>query len=126
MPKGCPKKIKGTELDLAQIEAFGTVGATHQEMADYFGVNVRTIERYMADENSDICRVYKGALSKAKLSFRRTQMALAQQGNATMAIWLGKTFLGQRDVTEVKQDIDLKHQITGFEVVFENPSKTGK
>jgi len=36
--------------------------------------------------------------AKGRISVRRHQMKLLEAGNATMAVWLGKQLLGQRDV----------------------------
>ena len=35
--------------------------------------------------------------AKGRISVRRHQMKLLEAGNATMAVWLGKQLLGQRD-----------------------------
>lgn len=85
-----------------QVELFGSLVATHREMANWFECNVRTIERYMADKEGDFCRVYKKAEANAKISLRRTQLAEANNGNATLLIWLGKQLLEQRDVSKVE------------------------
>lgn len=37
-----------------------------------------------------------------KTSLRRAQFELAMKGNPTMLIWLGKQYLGQNELTEVK------------------------
>lgn len=37
---------------------------------------------------------------KGKISLRRSQFQLAEK-NASMAIWLGKQYLGQKDVVEI-------------------------
>lgn len=42
--------------------------------------------------------------ANGKMSFRRKQAQLAEQGNATMAIWLGKIYLGQKDTSHVIQE----------------------
>jgi len=39
---------------------------------------------------------------KGRLSIRRAQMKLLEKGNATMGVWLGKQYLGQRDVTPIE------------------------
>lgn len=85
-----------------QVEQFGSLAATHEEMANWFGCSVRTIERYMADEDSPFCRVYKKARSKFNQSLRRMQIRSAEDGNATMQIWLGKQMLKQRDVSKLE------------------------
>ena len=40
--------------------------------------------------------------AKGRLSIRRMQIKLLEQGNATMGVWLGKQILGQRDQIAVE------------------------
>jgi hypothetical protein len=35
--------------------------------------------------------------AKGRISMRRAQLRILENGNATMAIWLGKQYLGQTD-----------------------------
>jgi hypothetical protein len=42
--------------------------------------------------------------AKGRVSIRRLQMRLLEQGNATMGVWLGKNILGQVD--EIRHDIN--------------------
>jgi len=63
---------------------------TTQEIADYFGVNHKTM-KYNFEKT-----IQKGR-SETKSNLRRAQIKLALGGNATMLIWLGKNILGQSD-----------------------------
>ena len=89
---GRPRK----QIDLKKVYELATVAATQEEIADELGLSVRTLQR-----SEEFCREYKKGLSKAKISLRRKQFLLARD-NATMAIWLGKTLLKQKEVKEVK------------------------
>lgn len=100
MPGGRPSELE--KIDFAQVELMGKFRATHETMADYFGVCVRTIERYMADEEGQFCRVYKKAFSECKMRLSEAQVRSALDGNATMLVWLGKQHLGQSDKQEVE------------------------
>lgn len=92
---------------IQQVEIFGRLAATQQEMADWFGCSIRTIERYMANEEGKFCRVYKKALSDTKQSLRRMQLKAADSGNATVLIWLGKQLLQQKDQqVNINQNFD--------------------
>ena len=51
--------------------------------------------------------LWRKGKEKGKKSLRRTQFELAQQ-NATMAIWLGKQYLGQTE----KQEISANQAVT--------------
>ena len=99
---------KATELDESEAEKLGMLGATYEEMAAWFGVSTRTIERRMAAEKGEFCRAYKKGLGRLKVSLRRQQIEAAKKGNATMLIWLGKQLLEQSDKTESASEVTLK------------------
>ena len=107
---GRPKSIDTDDKDIIkQVKIFGRLVATHEEMAAWFGVTVRTIENYMKsnddeDNNSEFFRVYKKAESETKASLRRNQMKVAEKGNPALLIWLGKQLLGQ------KEKVDHNHE----------------
>lgn len=103
---GRPKSLDS--VDFEQVKLFGKFRATHETMAEHFGVSVRTIERYMKDEEEEFCRVYKKAFSECKMSLAEAQVRSALDGNATLLIWLGKQHLGQVDKSEVKQEVEIK------------------
>ena len=71
------------------------------ELAAYFRVPLRTLEdRYTNDP--DIRATINRGREVGKLSVRRKQMQIMNDMNsATMAIWLGKQLLGQRDKHDV-------------------------
>lgn len=102
-----------------QVEIFGKVLATHEEMASYFNCCVRTIERYMhieiaedgSEKISEFCRVYKTAASTTKLSLRRKQLQKATKGDNAMLIWLGKQLLGQKESSESKNISEVKNTV---------------
>lgn len=91
---------KGTEtpIDPAEIEKLASIGATQPEMAKWFGVSLSTIEKRLRRKE------YRALLAKGEarfvISIRRKQAQLAEEGNATMLIWLGKQYLGQRDKSD--------------------------
>src|SRR5262245_44721545 len=69
--------------------------ATDEEVAAWFGVSTRTIERRRKVKR--FAEIMDRGKAKGRLSVRRWQMKLLEQGNATMGVWLGKQLLGQRD-----------------------------
>lgn len=101
------------DINFEQVALMGRFRATHETMAEYFDVCVRTIERYMADEEGKFCRAYKKAFSNSKMRLSEAQMKSALEGNATMLIWMGKQHLNQSDKQEIKQDLN----ITGAPVI---------
>jgi len=107
---GRPKSIDTDDKDIIkQVKIFGRLVATHEEMAAWFGVTVRTIENYMKsneeeEDNSEFFRVYKKAESETKASLRRNQMKVAEKGNPALLIWLGKQLLGQKEKIDHNHD----------------------
>lgn len=100
---GRPKK----EIDVKQFENLCGLMCTEEEIAGWFNCSVDTIERWCKREYKiTFAEVFKRLSSKGKLSLRRAQFRIAENGNATMAIWLGKQYLGQLDRPEASLDIE--------------------
>lgn len=91
---GRPSKV--AEISATEVCKLAKIGCTQKEIADFFGVNESQISRNFA------CS-YKKGLEGCKMSLRRKQLALANKGNCTMLIWLGKQLLSQK---EPKQEIN--------------------
>src|SRR5437879_3890373 len=89
------------EIDLAELEKLAAMQATDEEISAWFGVTTRTIERRRKDPA--FAEILERGKAKGKLNMRRAQLRLLEQGNPTMAIWLGKQYLGQTD--EIRHDI---------------------
>ena len=87
---GRPKK----PLDYIAIEKLAGMMCTQEEIASYFDCDVRTLQR-----DKEFCRVYKKGLDQGRMSLRRKQYNMSET-NVTMAIWLGKQYLGQTDKVE--------------------------
>ena len=94
MPGGRPKK----KIDYDTVEKLASIMCTQEEIASYLDLSVRTLQR-----DKEFCRIYKKGLDKGRMSVRRQQYKSAESGSATMQIWLGKQYLGQRD----KHDTEL-------------------
>jgi hypothetical protein len=86
--------------DMEQVEKLCRLNCTDAELAAYFGFCRKTIERERRDNPEFDAAIERGK-SYGKLSLRRKQVALAEEGNATMLIWLGKQYMGQRDKNEL-------------------------
>jgi hypothetical protein len=86
---------KTTPIDLLDLEKLCSLQCSDQEIADWFGVSLRTIQNRRAQRKfGDVMR--RGE-AKGSVSIRRAQMRLVEAGSAPMIIWLGKVRLGQRD-----------------------------
>ena len=97
MPGGRPLK----PINQIEFEKLCGLQCTLEEICDWFDVCSDTLETWCK-------RTYKRGFSEVfaqkrgagKISLRRSQWRLAEK-NATMAIFLGKQYLGQRDNVDV-------------------------
>lgn len=77
-------------LDPEQVYKLALMHCTMQEMADFFKVDVKTIRTNYSQE------IQKGK-AEGKIRLRKKQFEVAEKGNVSMLIWLGKQVLGQSD-----------------------------
>jgi len=92
------------EIDWTAFENLCQLQCTQSEIASFLKINQDTLrdrarEHYNLEEYSDI---YKKFADTGKCSLRRNQFVLSKK-NTAMAIWLGKIWLGQRDVSQEVQ-----------------------
>ena len=96
-------KIK---IDENQFEALCGVQCTEVEIADFFDCSVDTIENWCKETYGEtFSDIFKKKSSYGKISLRRTQFRLADK-SVPMAIFLGKQYLGQKDVVEENHNIN--------------------
>jgi hypothetical protein len=86
---------KPIHIDLLELEKLSSLHCTYQELADWFGVSVRTLELRL--KRPEFAEAMQRGRSKGRISVRRAQMKMLESGNSTMGVWLGKQMLGQRD-----------------------------
>lgn len=95
---GRPEK----EIDKKQFETLLKMQCTLEEVAGFFaeqldGCSEDTIERWCRKTYGlTFAEVSKKGRANGKISLRRYQFELAKT-NASMAIWLGKQYLDQKD-----------------------------
>ena len=97
-----PKKYN---LDTNQVEQLAGFGCTDTEIASFFDIPRRTLER---NYDHYITKGREGG----KIRLRQLQWSAAKKGNVAMLIWLGKQMLGQSD----KQEITTSELPEGFSV----------
>lgn len=94
------------EISLKQFEALCGIQCTEEEICGVLDVCTETLnswcKRTYKKSFSEVFRQKRGA---GRSSLRRKQWDLAGK-NATMAIWLGKQYLGQKDEPEDSADIE--------------------
>lgn len=82
------------QIDYDLVKKLAGIMCTQQEIAACLGCSVDTLTR-----DEQFCGIYKEAREEGKMSLRRMQWKLAEKSYA-MAIFLGKQYLGQKDVVE--------------------------
>ena len=88
------------KIDKDYFEKLCSLQCTEEEIAAFFDCSVDTIENFCKREYKDrFTEVFKRKRDVGRISLRRTQWKLAEK-SPTMAIFLGKQFLGQTDTIE--------------------------
>lgn len=85
------------KIDQVSFEKLCSLQCTLAEIAVFFGCSEDTIERWCKRiYHSGFADVFAQKRNLGKIALRRSQFRLAEK-NATMAIFLGKQYLGQRE-----------------------------
>ncbi len=102
-PNGRPRKAISRDA----FQKLCKMQCTEEEIAGFLDCSVDTLQRWVKDtyEGATFAEVYKKYAAGGRASLRRKQYKLAEH-NATMAIWLGKQYLGQRDRIDVAADAE--------------------
>lgn len=101
------------EIDKAAFEKLCGLQCTKDEFCGFFDVTDKTLESWCRRTyKAGFSEVFREKRGAGKISLRRNQFELSKK-SAAMAIWLGKQYLGQRDVPE--DQIDTEDTDTYFE-----------
>lgn len=91
-----------TNIDKSNFEKLCQMQCTLEEIAGFFDCCDDTINNWCKEVYDDnFSGVYKKKSMAGKISLRRNQFKIAEN-NASMAIFLGKQYLKQRDNIEVE------------------------
>lgn len=94
------------KIDQKQFENLCGLQCTLEEICGFFDVCTDTLETWCKRTyKANFSEVFSKKRGMGKISLRRNQWRLAEK-NATMAIWLGKQYLGQRDQIEATVSVD--------------------
>lgn len=100
------------EIDKKQFESLLKMQCTLEEVTGFFddtipgGCSEDTIERWCKRTyKQNFADISKKKRALGKISLRRAQFKLAET-NASVAIWLGKQYLGQKDCPEEHIDAE--------------------
>jgi hypothetical protein len=88
------------KIDVAELEKLCSMQCTDEEIAAFFNISVRTIERRRTV--ASFRDVMDRAKAKGRVSVRRNLFRLAANGNVAAAIFLSKNLLGYRDVVNTE------------------------
>ena len=100
-----PKK----EIDKKLFENLCKLQCTKIEICDTIEVSDKTLDRWCNEVyEKSFSEVFKQKRTGGTISLRRSQFKLAEK-NATMAIWLGKQYLGQKDEQEIKMNAEVNN-----------------
>lgn len=92
-------------IDEEQFKKLCTLQCTLSEIASFFKCSEDTIERWCRRElKMSFAEAFKIHSAGGKISLRRWQFKMAEH-NVSMAIFLGKQYLGQKD----QQDVVVAH-----------------
>ena len=83
------------KIDLAELEKLCGMQATDEEVAAFFDVSTKTIERRR--KNKRFREVMERGKAKGRVSVRRNLFRLANAGNVAASIFLSKNLLAYRD-----------------------------
>ena len=87
---------KSANLDQKELETLCALQCTDEDVAAFFGVTVRTIERRR--KKPAFAAAMERGRGIGRVSVRRSLFAQAANGNTAAAIFLAKNLLGYRDV----------------------------
>jgi hypothetical protein len=86
-------------INLGELEKLAALQCTDEEFAGWFNVSTRTIERRR--KSPVFAQTIERGKARGRISLRRAQLKMVENGSATMGIWLGKQHLGQTDEIQV-------------------------
>ena len=88
---------KRISIDWEAFDKLCGLQCTQEEIADFFSCSVDTIERAVKrDKGKSFAEYFLQKRGLGKVALRRNQFRMAET-SATMAIWLGKQYLDQKD-----------------------------
>ena len=109
---------KPVEIEVDKVRALASIQCTYDEIAAVMGIKKRAfIDRINADPA--LREAIDEGWANGRSSIRRAQVKMLEAGNATMGIWLGKQYLGQRDQIGITggDGGPVKHSVDPFDAL---------
>ena len=103
------------KIDVVELEKLCGMQCTDEEIAAFFGVSKRTIERRR--KVAKFSEAMEQGKAKGRVSVRRNLFRLASAGNIAAAIFLAKNLLGYKDFVSNEHSgpngapIEVDHQL---------------
>ncbi len=89
-------------IDWVKVDTMCKIQCTGEEIASILNIDYDTLQRACKrDKKCKFADYLEQKKKGGKASLRRRQWKLAEDGNPTMLIWLGKNVLDQKDKSEI-------------------------
>ena len=99
-----PRKV----INQKQFESLCAIQCTQEEICNVLDVSEKTLISWCNEVYGEsFSKVFRQKRDLGKTSLRRNQWKLAESGNSTMQIWLGKQILKQSE-SPIQDEIKLK------------------
>jgi hypothetical protein len=95
------------EIDQKAFEKLCGLQCTQQEICDWFDCDDVTLNSWCKRTyHKGFSEVFAQKRGKGRVSLRRSQWQAAEKGNASLLIWLGKQWLGQKEKPDESVDTE--------------------
>ena len=101
---GRPPALTADDKTIKIVNGLGKIQATTKECAAVLAVSEPTYIKFKRD-HPEVEDAYRDGAGQGLASLRRRQFKAAEDGNATMLVWLGKQYLGQSDKQEINTSL---------------------
>jgi len=112
--RGRPQKLQPDEQTLKTLSGLARIQCTTKEAAAVLEVSEQTFFAFL-ERYKNAREIWDNGREYGKSSLKRNQFKMSET-NPTMAIWLGKQYLGQSDKLSTESKVDMRQEIT-FRVV---------
>lgn len=106
------------EIDVDKVRPLAAIQCTYEEIAAVLGIARQTFIDHV-NRDPVLREAIDQGWANGRASFRRLQVKLLEAGNATMGVWLGKQYLGQRDQIGLTGGDGgaIKHAVDPFDIL---------
>ena len=113
---GRPPALVPDEDTLKIVKGLGQIQATSKECAAVLGVTEMTWIAFKKRHAPLIDETLDEGRGEGLASLRRRQFRMSEK-SATMAIWLGKQYLGQSDKQEIASTVEVIDRMTEDQII---------